>query len=391
MFIKKNLNLVKYVLFILLILGILFAFLEGIARIYLYFVSKCNKSVLDTLPMAIPNQNRIFELKPNYHQKYKSSEFQIDIKTNKDGLRDINHSYSKPQNVLRVLALGDSFTFGWGVGQNNTWWKLLENELNNHRASKYKYEVINLGVWMYTYDQQFLRLKDKGLKYHPDIVIQGIYWPHLRTISTHNWETNSKGDLIRVTDPTIYISKKGLLKAQDKNSLINFCKTHSKFLNIMISKLQIVLSKKHLTSGDLVFLGPDSVSKYSDTWSKALKSIYFTEKLLEQRNIQYLVFLIPRDVQVSKEEWIPLYKNAMDRQLYKETIPQKIFTNFCNKKRISCLDLLPIFQENYSPELYFPIDPHWTEKGHKLASEILYQFIKTLELKKYPYKINYSF
>jgi len=377
---ERKSSLFKNLIFTIIIILLFLFVLEGLFRLASFIknrlIYKGVVTILDTLPMAIPNADRIFELKPNYSQKYLSSEFQMDITTNSDGLRDIGHSISKPKNVYRIIALGDSMTFGWGVNQDDTWWKVLEDTLNSDKNTKYRYEIINLGVWMYTYDQQFLRLKDIGLKYQPDMVIQGIYWPHLRTISNHIWTKNESGVIAKISDPTFYISKDGLLKTKDKNIFLNFLKTHSKLFNFVINRLQVLFLKNQLITSDLGLLNKDSETNYQEVWQKAFESIKETKELLDKRGIEYFVFLIPRDVQVSQLEWVPLYTNIMNQGLYQSNIPQNIFNKFLVSQDITVLDLLPIFRKDYSPQLYFPIDPHWTEMGHTLAAEQIYNFLK---------------
>lgn len=287
---ERKLSFRKSILFTVFIIFILFLFLEGLARIYSYIKNKTTKNTLDTLPMAIFNAERIFELKPNYYQKYISPEFKMDITINSDGLRDINHTISKPQNVYRIIALGDSMTFGWGVNQEDTWWKILEKKLNSDKNAKYRYEIINLGVWMYTYDQQFLRLKEKGLKYQPDMVIQGIYWPHLKTISSHIWTKNEEGAIIKINDPTLYVSREGLLKTKDKNIFLDFLKRHSKLLNFIISRLQVLFFKNRLITSDLDLLNKDNKIKYQKMWQKAFESLKETKELLDKEGIKYFVF-----------------------------------------------------------------------------------------------------
>lgn len=72
----------------------------------------------------------------------------------------------------------------------------------------------------------------------------------------------------------------------------------------------------------------------------------------------------------------------MNQSLYKEAIPQNIFNNFLISQNIPVLDLLPLFRKNYSPRLYFPLDPHWTEMGHKFAAEQIYNFLKAYFIKQ---------
>lgn len=78
---------------------------------------------------------------PGSRYTYQTPEFTCEAITNSLGFRDrefdLNH---KPQ--MRVLAIGDSFTFGWGVNVEQSWPKVLESSL---RGKGYDVEVANLG------------------------------------------------------------------------------------------------------------------------------------------------------------------------------------------------------------------------------------------------------
>jgi hypothetical protein len=90
------------------------------------------------------------------------------LSSNSRGLRGSSeYAYEKPLGTLRILTLGDSFTFGDEVSDNETWTYYLEKLLP-------KSEVINFGVHGYGHDQMLLYLQEEGIKYHPDIVILGF-------------------------------------------------------------------------------------------------------------------------------------------------------------------------------------------------------------------------
>lgn len=67
----------------------------------------------------------------------------------------------------RVVLLGDSFTFGEDVGDDETYAHQLETLLKDA-------EVVNLGVHDYGVDQMLLSLEDPGLTYQPDVVVLGF-------------------------------------------------------------------------------------------------------------------------------------------------------------------------------------------------------------------------
>lgn len=95
------------------------------------------------------------------------------IKINSYGFRDYEYSISKPNNTFRIIGLGDSNTFGWGVELNETYLKVLEKRLNKNLKSK-KYEMLNLGVIGLNTLQEVELFKEKGRELNPDLIIIGF-------------------------------------------------------------------------------------------------------------------------------------------------------------------------------------------------------------------------
>jgi hypothetical protein len=95
-----------------------------------------------------------------------------DVKINSQGLRDNEYALAKPPGVYRILVLGDSTTFGWGVSIDDTAAKILERELNAQHLPGYQhFEVINAGVGNYDTVQEVTYYKTRGRDFHPDMVI----------------------------------------------------------------------------------------------------------------------------------------------------------------------------------------------------------------------------
>ncbi len=88
----------------------------------------------------------------------------VDI--NSDGLRDREYPVSRGDEY-RIIFLGDSLTFGWGVEQEDTFQYILEENLNAHRPT----EIINFGTGNYNTEQEVNLFIEKGLKYGPDKVV----------------------------------------------------------------------------------------------------------------------------------------------------------------------------------------------------------------------------
>lgn len=90
------------------------------------------------------------------------------LNTNSKGFRGKkDFPRTKNKEKIRILILGDSFTFGDEVSDNETYSSYLQEMLPHA-------EVINMGVHGYGHDQMLLLFKEEGVKYQPDIVILGF-------------------------------------------------------------------------------------------------------------------------------------------------------------------------------------------------------------------------
>jgi hypothetical protein len=70
-------------------------------------------------------------------------------------------------NRTRIVAIGDSYTFGQCLDDDQTIPAHVEQLLPDS-------EVINLGVMGYGHDQMLIRLQRDGLRYRPDVVLLGF-------------------------------------------------------------------------------------------------------------------------------------------------------------------------------------------------------------------------
>lgn len=110
---------------------------------------------------------------PNARYWHKSFDGRWKFEINAQGFRSTQDtSYEKPEGVLRVLVLGDSFTAGYEVAQNETYAVVLERELQKRGI---KAEVINAGVSGFSNAEELVFLEQEGVRYRPDIVVLGFY------------------------------------------------------------------------------------------------------------------------------------------------------------------------------------------------------------------------
>jgi len=94
----------------------------------------------------------------------------IVIESNGEGFRTRNLSKTKGPGVFRILFLGDSTTFGWGVEKGERFSDLLEKRLND-AGTGLRYEIVNLGLPGYSSYHGRIVLDRYGLDYSPDMII----------------------------------------------------------------------------------------------------------------------------------------------------------------------------------------------------------------------------
>ena len=103
-------------------------------------------------------------LVPNASAMSSATGTEVRYAINSKGLRDDETEYAKPSGTLRIVLLGDSRTFGYGVPIEQHFSKLLEGYFRN-------VEVINMGVSGYGVDQELLAFRKEGMRYQPDVVV----------------------------------------------------------------------------------------------------------------------------------------------------------------------------------------------------------------------------
>lgn len=165
-FILMDLPLRKRVLFTFIIIFFGSLLLEGTTRLFL-----SDKKPAPWVPPGVTqfNERLGWSPKPLSNGISNPAGYKIAYRINSKGLRDDETSYEKPEGIFRIVLLGDSNTFGFGVPIEKHFSTLLEGYYKG-------VEVINMGVNAFGVDQELLYLRSEGFRYEPDLVI--AYVPH---------------------------------------------------------------------------------------------------------------------------------------------------------------------------------------------------------------------
>jgi lysophospholipase L1-like esterase len=97
------------------------------------------------------------------------------VRTNSLGYREREVSRAKPAGTNRIAVIGDSFTFGQGIREEERFSNLIEKRLNRLAQGEIRYEVLNFGLPGKETEDHVQLLRDVVIDLKPDFVLLQWY------------------------------------------------------------------------------------------------------------------------------------------------------------------------------------------------------------------------
>lgn len=161
----KSRKTLKNLLAIMIILVVLFAICEAFIRVYLHYNTVYDIE-MTRYAMNVKEDSKNPKI-GHVHKPGSNMELMdVNVSINSDGLRDRDYPIERG-DAYRIIFLGDSLTFGWGVEQEYTFQYLLEEEIGKTTPT----EIINFGTGNHNTEQEVNLFFEKGVKYNPDKVV----------------------------------------------------------------------------------------------------------------------------------------------------------------------------------------------------------------------------
>ncbi len=102
--------------------------------------------------------------RPGQSGALRHPDFEVHVEISAQGFRDEVMPLGRVPGRRRMLVLGDSFAWGFGVEQDEILWTLVEER---HPG----WEILNTAVSGYGTDQQLLFFEERGAAFRPDVVL----------------------------------------------------------------------------------------------------------------------------------------------------------------------------------------------------------------------------
>jgi lysophospholipase L1-like esterase len=309
--------------------------------------------------------------RPNVYGKHEQAgSFSTTFRTNSHGLRDREYSFEKPDGRMRILALGDSFTWGWGVNDGEIYTEVLESLLHG-------VDVINLGVTAFNLAQEYKYLKLEGMRYRPDVVVLALCMNDFDDVSIPTATSQPTGQQVHSDGESWGMRAK------------MFGATHSVLYWFIVDRINSSKSLARLfvrigLKGELggyeeldTNLRP-AIKEYPSglqvSWKKVLTLIQEMNQFLRERNARLILAPIP-SVQSVDEKVLThsLAYSKFDPGDFDLDKPYRMLEDFAHRNGITFVDVMASFRDTQRRgiPLFLTRDIHFNREGHRLFAEAL--------------------
>jgi lysophospholipase L1-like esterase len=311
---------------------------------------------------AQPHPTRGWENRHGARVHFGKPEFSTTVEHNSVGFRGPEVSLAKTPGSFRILALGDSFTYGVGVENDATFCAVLE-ELD------LRLEVINAGVNNYGTSQELLLLKERGLAYRPDLVLTHFFWNDVADSATREFPTFSmQGGALRYptfrtdADPPLVRWPRQRTRLLRRSYAYRFLSDRKDLLDW---RIRIALG---IPVDDPTLLEPEEVEP---AWVLVRALLLEMDRLSREAGARFGIVVIPDQTQVEPAAGLRVL-GLREADL----AVQERLVSFGRESGIPVIDLLPALEKAAaagSEPLYYRKDRHLTVAGHRAVAEILHR------------------
>jgi lysophospholipase L1-like esterase len=317
------------------------------------------------------------------------------VRTNALGLRGTETPAGKPPGVTRVLALGDSFTFGDAVELEETWPRRLEARLNEAGGPR-RVEVVNAGVSGWGTAHQLLFTRAFADRLAPDLVVLAFSVVNdvLDNLcideATYRPRANApcftlEGGQLRFEPPAPAPPRAGrasLVRGSRVAALVVAQVKRLTFWNPAV----VALARDLGVPVELPYLPATVASWYDERyrergWQLTRRLLDELKQALDARSIPLVVLVVPASIQADGDDGgkrailriLGGDDAAVQAFLADPTRPQRLVGGYCADARIPCVDPLPalLARRGQGATLYYPLDQHWTPAAHDVAASLL--------------------
>lgn len=255
----------------------------------------------------------------------------VDFRINEHGLRDLGFPIAKRPHEFRVLAIGDSFTFGLGLPLELTWPQRLEGLLRSAHGEPL--EVINAGfAGMHGSPVGYSSwLQSDGMRFAPDLVLVGFCLNDMGPVPMLSYPSVPRSPILggasHLLDEIVRGLRQRAARNEDRSALLPHLET----------------AHEH------------------EEWKATQKGLVEMQQLTAEHGVPMAVVVFPMLTELERMPFARLHSIVCD---------------FCEQRGIRCLDLRDAFAGFADEELWVhPMDQHPNHVATKIIADRVHDYL----------------
>jgi hypothetical protein len=314
-----------------------------------------------------PDPPRRYRLHPGFRGAVTNRiEFDDPVSINAHGLRGAEIGAKAP-GTLRILAVGDSFTFGVGAQAGETYPAQLEKIL---AAREVRAEVLNAGAPGFGVPDEVAWYERWGRPLDPDVVL-------VQAFLANDLQDAAPGPKVEVRDGALVV------QGEERRSLSRWLYYHSHLFVLLKTSalggpvrrlfgLPEPLEQRELRTEMSLYAKaglPEPLQEGAAATERAV-----AELARDAGRVRIQAVILPSVLQVDPARWRSALKRfRLDPAQYDPERPNQIFREIFARHGIPVVDLTPTFRAALArgEKIYYPIDQHLTPAGYRLTAETM--------------------
>lgn len=327
-------------------------------------------------PPLMPDVVRHHKLVPSSQAEFRNRDYAYIQHVNSLGLRGPEIPLEKPAGTVRVLMLGDSFTMGKGVEDDQTFSVLLDRRLADsvRACGGPRVEVVNAGVDSYAPVLEALYLRTELHRLTPDVVVVNLDVSDLMQEQAYRAvaERGPDGAIGAVPQRPGAVSRYEKVRGWTER-------------NLFLTRIVVYYLKRAIGTPDVSVRGVVNEASYevvahtlvgdvdrSREWADVFASIREMQRFADSAGIGFAMTHYPWAHQVSDTQWVPGRRAFLPRDARPSGVTQQTVNTLAAARGIPLIDAFPAFAAGVTTEtLYYPNDAHWTAAGHRVMADVL--------------------
>jgi len=295
--------------------------------------------------------------------------------TNSLGLRGPEVPTVKPEGVQRIVVVGDSFVWGWGIDDGQT----FPDQLGAGRSDR---QIINLGVIGYGLLQEMQYFQRMAAALAPDAVVLSFCENDVvaTTVDFHRHGGSGSDSSTGLAAQGSYGVATKLKRWLSQSSALYRLANDVVMSNKSLMRLAVQL---HFKDG---FGGYDELddnlrpfltrypSDLDRQWRLAMQELLEFKQWADANGIRFIVAVIPALQSVEDDAFrASLASSSYEPADFDLDRPYVALAEFCRENRIELVNPVTAFREAESrhERLYLVGDMHFNPQGHRLFAKAI--------------------